>query len=512
MSEKPSDTRVFRLLGFASLGLYVAFGAFFWTRTLRSQWIDDLVIIFMGGALVVLYFSGVKFAAHSATSVILAFAAGIGVIGFLTVPFDSTDVFFYMAKGWEQAHYGGNPYSVMLRDIDGAFHDPMINNAWMARNQNPWLDIPMPYGFLFALVSRAIAWLGGGKFWVTLALFNFLNLLMHAGTALFLWKASKLLPGNNAKVMLYLYSWNPFVVLQYLVDVHNDIIVGFLVVMAAYLLLKDRPFWTLPLIVAAGLIKYVAFVLTPFALVFLIRRKGWKDGVGAVLLSAAIICAAAAPYVRELASFKYHLIWVQLFESTGSLHTFMMYSFRALGRVWPLLANSLSSFGAVTQATLWLMFAIFTARELSVSWKQPVLEPFMMIQRWTTILFVLIFVASSQFYAWYIGMMFPLAILTRGTTLVADCVIALSGAHMLSFTYLRRRAIGYFLVATLLPVVYLLMQRRRIVLTGAQPLSDRHQRRRSRSWGNLHWGVHAEATKNFWKGVAERALRSKRRG
>src|SRR5262249_16914158 len=52
--------------------------------------------------------------------------------------------------------------------------------------------------------------------------------------------------------------------------------------------------------------------------------------------------------------------------------------------------------------------------------------------------------------------------LTRGTTLVADCVIALSGTHMLSFTFLRRKAIGYFLVATLLPVVYLRRQTYRL--------------------------------------------------
>src|SRR5262249_18395051 len=74
------------------------------------------------------YFLGAKFAARATASVILAFAAGIGVIGFLTVPFDSTDVFFYIATGWEQAHYGGNPYSAMLRNVDGALHGPMINN------------------------------------------------------------------------------------------------------------------------------------------------------------------------------------------------------------------------------------------------------------------------------------------------------------------------------------------------------------------------------------------------
>jgi hypothetical protein len=106
MSEKPSDTRVLRLFGFASVALYVAFGAFFWTRTLKSGRIDELVVIVIGGALVVLYFLGAKFAARATTSLILAFAVGIGVIGFLTVPFDSTDVFFYMATGWNRLTTG----------------------------------------------------------------------------------------------------------------------------------------------------------------------------------------------------------------------------------------------------------------------------------------------------------------------------------------------------------------------------------------------------------------------
>jgi predicted membrane-bound dolichyl-phosphate-mannose-protein mannosyltransferase len=75
---------------------------------------------------------------------------------------------------------------------------------------------------------------------------------MHAGTALFLWKSAKWLPESNGKALLYLYSWNPFVVLQYLADSHNDIIVAFLVLLAAYFLLKNRPIWSVPLLVAAA--------------------------------------------------------------------------------------------------------------------------------------------------------------------------------------------------------------------------------------------------------------------
>ena len=191
----------------------------------------------------------------------------------------------------------------------------------------------MPYGFLFALVARTIAWLGRGNFWVTLSLFSFLNLVMHAGTALLLWKAGSLLPEGNGKVLLYLYSWNPFIVLQYLADLHNDIIVAFLVVLAAYLVLKDRPSWSLPLLVAAGLIKYVTLVLVPFAFVFVVRHKSWKEGTRAALLSLTLVLATAMPYVSEIASFKYRLILAQISESTGSLHAFAVYSFRTLTRL-----------------------------------------------------------------------------------------------------------------------------------------------------------------------------------
>jgi hypothetical protein len=295
---------------------------------------------------------------------------------------------------------------------------------------------------------------------VTLALFDFLNLIMHAGIALLLWKAGRFLPEGNGKVVLYLYTWNPFVVLQYLADNHNDILVAFLVVLAAYLLLRDRPLWSIPLLVASALIKYITFILVPFAFIFLVHRKGWKDGARALLISAAMFVATAVPYVGQAASFKYRLIAAQVSESSGSLHSFMVYCFRSLSRVWPSLVGFIPGFGTATKIALWAMFAAFIVHELHVSWKESSEEPLLMIQRWTSILFALIFVASSQFYAWYIGMLFPLALLTDRKSILADAVVALSGAHMLSFTFLRRKAIGYFVVATVLPVMYSVLARR----------------------------------------------------
>src|SRR5262249_46611807 len=150
-------------------------------------------------------FVGLKFARRARTSVIVTFAIVISIAGFITPPFDSTDVFFYMATGWQQAHYGLNPYSKVLRNVADGSSDPMIQNGWMARNRNPWWDIPVPYGFLFSVLARVIAWLGQGNLWVTLGLFSLLNLLIHAATALVLWKAAALLPDTSGKVVFYLY-------------------------------------------------------------------------------------------------------------------------------------------------------------------------------------------------------------------------------------------------------------------------------------------------------------------
>src|SRR6476619_953429 len=157
MLERDADTRVLRVVGLISLGLYLSLALFFWTAwSFKKNAIDEVVFIVIAAALAVLYFVGLKFVPGARTSAILIFAIAIAAVGFLTPPFDSTDVFFYMATGWQQAHYGANPYVKLLREVDGAQDDPMIQNEWMARNRNPWLDIPLPYGFLFALLVRGI--------------------------------------------------------------------------------------------------------------------------------------------------------------------------------------------------------------------------------------------------------------------------------------------------------------------------------------------------------------------
>lgn len=451
----PVRLRKLCVLGSISAVLYMLTALVFWTDAVFSQ--SDLIEVLLNlnvGLLTALYFAGIWTVRDSSTRIIVVFAIVFALLGFVAGPFDSTDVFFYIAQGWHQSHYNGNPYSNVLRDIPSGDQDPMIASRWMALNRNPWLDEPMPYGFGFALVTRTVAMLGGGNWFVTLILFNLINLIAHVTMSWLLWKTAALIPGVDPKLVLYLYTWSPLVVLQYLANVHNDIIMASLIVLAFYLLLKGRAAWALPALVGAGLVKHVAFALTPFALIFLLRRFGWRVAVNAALISVLLAAGASLPYVWDFGSFKLQQVAVQLTESTGSLHSFMTFTYRAIARLVSSDPVHLGAFARSTGLLLWGVVAIITIYQFRRAWSGKRSSPYDIAARWTSILFAVIFVGSSQFYIWYIGMVFPMALLTAGRNRLSDVVVLLSGTHML-FNFLHGKAIGHFLLATAIPLLLL---------------------------------------------------------
>jgi hypothetical protein len=77
---------------------------------------------------------------------------------------------------------------------------------------------------------------------------------------------------------------------------------------------------------------------------------------------------------------------------------------------------------------------------------KPELEGLIRLSSW--ILFVVIFIGSTQFYSWYIGMLFPLALLLREADALRRFVVLLSATHVLSLTSLSRKGIGYFAATT----------------------------------------------------------------
>src|SRR5262245_4841498 len=89
-----------------------------WAGAVHQQLGNARILLFLSLALpAVFYVRAINAAEMVSVRVIVLFGAMFALIGFITLPFDSTDVFYYIAQGWQQSQYEHNPYSHVLRDV-----------------------------------------------------------------------------------------------------------------------------------------------------------------------------------------------------------------------------------------------------------------------------------------------------------------------------------------------------------------------------------------------------------
>ena len=422
-----------------------------WSPSERSR-IDDLLAWATALALIALYSFGYKTLLRapqpSTFHRVILSALPLVLISFVTIPYDSTDVFLYMDVGWAQTHYHLNPYTNVLRDIPGVESDSMIDPAWMRTNKNPWLDLPFVYGFTFALITRGIAWLGHGRWWLTLVLFKLLNVGAYFSTAALVWIAARKLNQPRPDVSLYLFTWSPLILLHHIANAHNDILMGCLIVLAVTLVVLGRAAWAAPVLVVAAMLKYATLPLIPVVLIYVGMTRGWRRATISAMGAASVAALLSLPYAADLFGFRFDLIAAQLNKVTaGSLYAFLYYLYRFV------FARGLETFGAGLKVAVWIASAVLIVWELyrqMLARKPSVVD---LISVCSFILFAIIFIASSQFYSWYIGMLFPLILLLTSGHWLREVVVILSGTHVLSLTSLSRKGIGYFVVTTGAPVM-----------------------------------------------------------
>ena len=415
-----------------------------WSPSNRS-WIDDAAAWATGIALLVLYWAGYRVLRRSAEGFrplqVLLPVAPLVLISFLTIPYDSTDAFLYVAVGQAEAHFGMNPYTTTLREVPAS--DPAIE-SWMRTSKNPWQDLPLVYGFGFAHLIRTAAWLGHGSWIWTLAILKVFNVLAYAGIGWIVWSIACELGAARPDLALYLFAWSPLILLHHIANAHNDILVGFLVVLAFHLVVFRRSLFAPACLAVAAMIKYISLPLIPLVLLDIARREGWRRAVVSGVLAVIPAALLSIPFAGSLERFRWDLIAAQLNKVTaGSLYSFFYYLFRFVGP-----AQWLPGFGALLKVLLWAATAAFALWQVYglLRRKSGRIEDLVSTCAW--ILFAIIFVGSSQFYSWYIGMVFPLVLLLDAEHELRRLVVLLGGTHVFSLTSLSRKGIGYFVATT----------------------------------------------------------------
>lgn len=346
--------------------------------------------------------------------------AGLAVF---ILPADSSDLWGYIARGWQQVAYDANPFSSVVAHIDGWRDIPMLKNIL-------WQHNPSPYGPLFMLLAKYLTALSAGNLWLAMFLFKVVNFGIFVATLLLL---EKILAESKQGLWIYTaFALNPLVISEFLWNAHNDLIMGFGILLSLCLATKSKFVSSIFVLTLVTLVKYLSLVLLPLIILLAIRENKWRDLLLGLALSAGLAWSLISHYhLPEIdysqISDNISLSHKSLFDSCNSLFKYV--SGQDLPRVLRWLF--LGGFG---------VFALISYYRFVKETKPDVFRA----SFW--LIFVLLFIASPKFHSWYLLMLLPLGLLVE-----AELMVILSLTHLLSLTFIDQANILNYVLMTVLP-------------------------------------------------------------
>jgi len=179
----------------------------------------------------------------------LILALLIGGILLLSYPFLSHDFFNYLFDAKIVTYYFKNPYFTKALDFP--------NDPWIRFMH--WTHRTYPYGPFFLLITLVPSFLSTGK----LAL----SFLFFKGTWFIFYLLSVYLLNKMNKKWAMIFATHPLIIIEGLVNCHNDLIGLCLAVIGTYFLLKNKNLQGRIILILSAGIKYMTFPL-----VFLIKH------------------------------------------------------------------------------------------------------------------------------------------------------------------------------------------------------------------------------------------------
>jgi alpha-1,6-mannosyltransferase len=252
--------------GLASEAIYLA-GAVrlsWWEYGSRAQSWSQLLGRGMGsfalllaacGALMAAYLVGWRSLRQTETHrrLVWAFALLYALTLFWLLPM-TVDLFNYLTQAHQVTDIGANP--LVDAPLEAA-SDPLVQ----AYASSYALD-PSVYGPAWTILSTP-ATLGRYDVAGGLVYLKALATLAFLGASWLLERILRQLRPADALRGVYLFAWNPLVVLTAVGGGHNDIVMMGLLLLATYLLLRKRWVWAFALLAVSVWIKYMSAVLLP---------------------------------------------------------------------------------------------------------------------------------------------------------------------------------------------------------------------------------------------------------
>jgi len=222
---------------------------------------------------------------------VLAGAVAAGAILLFMFPIGAADIFDYIVHGRIFGVYGGNPFLYTGNDFPA---DPFVR--YMG-----WGNLPSTYGPLWVLLSGAVARLAGNGVIANVLAFKLLaGAFFFASVGAIAATLRRVAP-QQALAGVVALAWNPLVLYETFGNGHNDIVMVFWVLAAAWLMVSRRYTWAVLALLAGALVKFIPILLLPAAGMIALRDlPSWRARLrfllGTTLAAGVLIALAYAPF------------------------------------------------------------------------------------------------------------------------------------------------------------------------------------------------------------------------
>lgn len=349
----------------------------------------------------------------------------VAVIFFIMLPLTSTDVFYYISTGWSEAEYGVNPYYTSVHELSQMeeYADRTSSDTILLKMPGIWSDTTIVYGPLWPLICKVLSGMSMGNLAVALFIYKLFNLCIHLLNCYLIYKIT-----NKKKIFTLIYALNPMVLFEALCNVHNDILVICLILVATYFFVKKKNIaLTVIFFALATAVKYYAILLIPFFIIYHYRKETTLKKIlysfGWAILFIVVLAICYSLYMRDFEVLKG--IFVQQNKYSGSI-------FLVIALYTDIHKASMLSKGFMLAFIVIYLYNIF--RLLFTKKKISFTEN---MRTYNSLLLLFMFGTITNFQPWYTMWLLPTIMWQKGKTVknIINITIASQIAYSVFFLF-----------------------------------------------------------------------------
>lgn len=320
------------------------------------------------------------------------FIAIIGLLFSIIIPTTSLDVYSYIGNGWVDSNYNENPYYTSVQEItDQKGFDEMLGKVARC-----WRNEPVVYGPVWSLICKILTSFSFGKITNALYIFKLASLIIFIASSMLIYKIT------NKKFFTILFGLNPFILFEFLTNVHNDIFLVFFVLLAIYFIKnkKNISLAVASIAIATG-IKYLSILLLPFILIYALKNKDIKSRIKMTLLYGiefiVILFLCYVVYIRDLQVLSG--IFVQQNKYGRSIFLMLWYLLNGDQKALALIKIISLSIFAISYIAI--VLKLFFSKNIGKLTFQKAIKTYQIF------LIIFTFVLITNFNPWYVIWLFP---------------------------------------------------------------------------------------------------------